>query len=132
MCLNPSEPLLAVACNHNASEVYVLRYEKLLQCVAECCGVLQRVALSCWQLPAAAAPRKSMCSGTRNCCSASQHVAACCSVLQRVAACCSALQRVVLSCWQLPAAIAPLKSMCSGTINCCGVLQCVATCCGML
>jgi len=47
----------------------------VLQCVAVCCSVLQRVAV---------------------CCSVLQRVAACCSVLQRTAVCCRAFQCVKL------------------------------------
>jgi len=55
----------------------------VLQCVAVCCSVLQRVAVRCS-------------NGYTVCCSVLQCVAVCCSVLQYVAVCCSVLQRVAL------------------------------------
>ena len=57
-----------------------------IQCVAACCSLLQCVA--------ACAVRYSVLPCVAACCSMLQHVAACCSVLQCVAVCCSVLQRV--------------------------------------
>jgi len=74
-----------------------------LQCVAECCSVLQSVAV---------------------CCRVLQCVAECCSVLQRVAVCCRVCCRV-LQC------VAECCRVCCSVLQsvavCCRVLQCVAT-----
>jgi len=65
----------------------------LLQCVAVCCSVLQRVAVSFCD-------RNRLCvedAPVAVCCSVLQCVAVCCSVLQRVTVCCSVLQCVAVS-----------------------------------
>jgi len=70
----------------------------VLQCVAVCCSVLQRVAR---RLYVSKTHMSLQGAGVLQCvavcCSVLQCVAACCSVLQRVAACCSVLQRVARS-----------------------------------
>jgi len=76
-----------------------------MQSVAECCGVLQRVAVCCSESKGASynvAAKKApidleilpvclmLCVTV--CCSVLQCVAVCCSVLQCIAVCCSVLQ----------------------------------------
>ena len=81
-------------------------------CVAVCCSMLRRVAVSC---------EYRWCIGYRwyLFCSVLQRVAACCSVLQRVAVCCSIVRILAARC-TLP------------TQLCCSVLQRVAVCCSVL
>jgi len=90
----------------------------VLQCVAVCCSVLQRVTDGGVRLC-------HMCARTLLHCSVLQCVAVCCSVLQFVAVCCSVLQRVtdggVRVC-----------HMCARTLLHCSVLQCVAVCYSVL
>ena len=90
-------------------------YCSVLQRVAACCSVLQRVVLS------------PTCSDRYTC------VAVSCTVLQRVAACCSVLQRVILYCSALQLAISPTGThVLQCVIVCCSVLQRVAACCSVL
>jgi len=84
----------------------------VLQRVAACCSVLQRmVVLPFWSL-------SLIC------------VAACCSVLQRVAACCSVLQRVAeygsVAFCSMDAKGLSFRVFCVAA--CCSVLQCVSAC----
>jgi len=75
----------------------------VLQCVAACCSVLQRVTVTTFERAIA------RCVG-----SVLQCIAICCSIFQcAVAVCCSS---VLLQCAAL----------------CCSVLHCVAVCCSML
>jgi len=116
----------------------------VLQCVALCCSVLQRIAV--WEV-------RYRCHDPSGCfgatvavwCSVLQCVAVCCcvrgtssvppsldtlccSVLQSVAACCSGLQcaRYVFS------ATIPRDVVLQCVAVCCSVLQCVAVCCNVL
>jgi len=85
----------------------------MLQCIAVCCSVLQRVAvyrspLIAWSIPKATPFAAVYCSVLQYLAvlsNALQCVAVCCSVLQCVAVCCSVLQCVAM---------------------CCSVLQCIA------
>ena len=104
--------------------------ELLLQRVAACCSVLQRVAPS-ETLQKQHYRVSVLCQSTIRscCCSVLQRVAACCSVLQRVAACCSGLQRVELikalhKCPSLQQHDDELLHRCVAA--CCSVLQRVA------
>jgi len=67
------------------------RYCRILQGVAGCCGVLQRVAIGCSRLQACC----SVVAGITGSCRVlqmTQGVAGCCRVLQGVAGCCRVLQ----------------------------------------
>ena len=75
----------------------------LLQCVALCCSVLQRVT-TCYSLSLCASGYCTVLWGVQICCRVMQCASVCCSV-------CSVLQCVAV---------------------CCSVLQCVAVCCTML
>ena len=59
----------------------------MLQCVAVCCSVLQRVVVCC-----------SVLQCVEVCCSVLQRVVVCYSLLQCVAVCCSVLQYVTACC----------------------------------
>ena len=67
----------------------------LLQCGAECCSVVQSVAVWGSVVQCGAVWCRVVQSGAV-CCSVLQCVAVCCSVLQCVAVCCSVLQCVAL------------------------------------
>jgi len=103
-------------CGHTATEAHL---SGVLQCVAVCCSVLQRVAALRVCVPlllsgvwahctfrrcvapccvfAGALQQRRPCEAS---CNMLHHVVACscCSMLQRIAACCSVLQRVAACC----------------------------------
>jgi len=70
-------------------------FYSVLQCVAVCCSVLQRIAaaLLCIRIYLTICSLSSLLIYTV-CCSVLQCVAVCCDVLQCVAVCCSVLQPV--------------------------------------
>ena len=129
-----------------------------LQSVAECCSVLQCVAVpsnwlkemcSVWKRVAACCSvlqwivvlgiwLKEVCKCVAACCNVLQRVAACCSVLQRVAACCSMLYRVAACCGVLlcvAVSCSVLQSVAMSGIwlkEVFYILKCVASCCGVL
>ena len=82
----------------------------MLQCVAVCCSVAQKVN-SELQITSTIWPIYTYLL---------QCVAVCCSVLQCVAVCCSAMQCVAVCC-----------SVMQCVAVCCSVLQCVAVCCSV-
>jgi len=92
----------------------------MLQCVAVCGSVWQRVA--------------ACCSGTVDVISQVTfwcvYVAVCCSVLQCVAVCCSVLQCSHSSLQGVPP-IFSIHMLCCVAV-CCIVPQCVAVCCNVL
>jgi len=90
-----------------------------LQCVAACCGVLQRVAVYC--SVQCAAVSCSVLHFVVVCCRVSMCVEVYSMVLQCVAVCCNVLQRSALRC---------SVSQCFAV--CCYVLQCAAVCCSVL
>ena len=89
----------------------------MLQCVAVCCSVLQRVALNILSTITGAHAVENACIV---CCSVLQCVAVCCSVLQCVAVCCSACT------------ITGAHTIENAYMMCCSVMQCVAVCCSVL
>ena len=94
----------------------------MLQCVAACCSVLQRVA-ACLQHYASSLQFFDNACVVRYfalCCSVLQRVATWCSVLQCVAACCSVLQRVYSS----------MQAIYRVRVSC--MLHCAALCCNVL
>ena len=115
----------------------------MLQCIAVCCSVLQRVAvyrspLIAWSIPKATPFAAVYCSvlqylavlsNALQCvavgCSGLQCVAVCCSVLQCVAVCCSVslIDNFVFD---------PKRHRLLQCVAvCCSVLQCVAVCCSV-
>ena len=72
---------------------------RVLQCVAECCSMLQLVTVCCSEI-ADAMGHGSVLQCVAVCCSELQRVAACCSMLQRVAVClhCVAVRCSLLQC----------------------------------
>jgi len=96
----------------------------VLQCVVQCCRVLQGRAASC-----------SVLQCVVQCCSVLQCVVQCCRVLQGRAACCSVLQGVVVQMWHYSfqhRSSQKGKGNVAGRAVCCSVLQCVAVCCKVL
>ena len=65
----------------------------MLQCVAECCRVLQCVVVGAdsWEFWQCVRVYVCVCAMERVCCSVLQCVAVCCSGLQCVAICCNVL-----------------------------------------
>jgi len=105
----------------------------VLQCIAVCMSVLQRVIL----LQAQETYKQGNYWHVAVCCSVLQCVAVCCSVLRHVALCCNALQCVAvcyLSCGRR--GVNTSKPFATPNIFarslCCSVLQCVAVCCSVL
>jgi len=110
-----------------------------LQGVAECCRVLQCLALCCnvWieaigDFYIAVVGRPQVCI-----CSVSQCVVVWCSVLQHDAECCNVLQLagrrcVVAGCCRVLQGVAGCCRVWQGVAGCCSVLQCVAVCCSVL
>jgi len=102
----------------------------VLQCVAECCRVLQSVAVGL--------ASKRACLHWAQVCSVLQCVVVCCSVLQCFAACCSVLQCVAVCCSVLQCdavCLCVLRRVAeSGRARLYEgqVLQCVAVCCSVL
>jgi len=83
----------------------------VLQCVAVCCSVMQRVAVSCSEL---------------------QCVAVCCGVLQRVVLqCVTSLGFVQLSVYAVVLCVAVRCSVLQCVAVSCNMLQCVAVCCNV-
>ena len=123
----------------------------VLQCVAVCYSVLQRVAMCCRhhapvkeerkagakkKMPSEsimphikASARELLSTCVAACCSVLQCVAVCCSVLQCVAVCCSVLESESIM-PQINASARRLLSTCVAV--CCRVLQCVAVYCSVL
>ena len=99
-------------------------------CVADCCRLLQCVAVCCSPLP--------LFWTTSMTCLSTAVVArcVCCSLLQSVAVCCSLLQSVAVCCSLLQSAAALLNYFNCVPVNCGGrtvcVLQSVAVCCSAL
>jgi len=93
---------------------------RLLQCVAECCSVLQ-----------GGAGGTGGARGFDVLCSVLQCVAVCCRMLQCVAGCCSELQCVAVCCRILQDG-AVCCSLLQCDAICCSVSQCVAVCCSVL
>jgi len=93
----------------------------VLQGVAVCCIMLQRVAMIHAHDSEGALNLFAAAHADGQCCSVLQCVAVCCNVLQCVAVCCSVLQCVAVCC-----------SVLSCVAVCCSVLQHVAACCSVL
>jgi len=94
----------------------------VLQCVAVCCSVLQRVAVRVAGILALTTRGQVHMLCVAVCCNVLQSVAVCCSLSQSVAVCCSLLQCVLQR---------HRRSSHMYTYMCC-VLQSVAVCCSLL
>ena len=105
----------------------------VLQCVAACGSVLQRLSVNqrSWLIFQDHRPK------SKACCSVLQRAAMCCSALQRVAACCSG-STIWADVWgssfkiQNPRYDASCCSVLQRDAACCSVLQRVAACCSVL
>jgi len=75
---------------------YVAVWDRVLQCVAECCSVLYMYATADKRAkPTDRLILRCVLQCVAVCCRVLQYLAVCCSVLQCVAVCCSVLQCVV-------------------------------------
>ena len=105
----------------------------MLKCVAECCVVLQSVAV-CGSVLLCVIILQSV----AECGKVVQSIAECCKVLQSVAVCCSVLLCVIMvQCVAVPyiPCISCMLLVCCSVAMvavCCSVLQCVAVCCSVL
>jgi len=122
VCVAVCVATAGLTCSHSNTLLVVLQY------VAVCCSVLQRIAACVVCVLQCALQRLLVANRTHylSCCSMLQCVAVCCSVLQRIAACVvcvlqCALQRRAL-----------LVANRTHYLSCCIMLHCVAVCCSVL